>query len=204
MSDTPSDAYRQEMVRLNAGEMPTPTDDEREALISAARKEADQRYGVTDWTDGPGSSTFRRVDRGKAGAFVDGALWRDRRGQGEPSDDPAPRGWRSAPTESEPDRIERVEPEGEPSEAQYPEVDAFAARMRAEMIANSHKGDNWRGMMPRQAWGEISWHLGKLTAALKAEDVPAIRELAADIANGAMMLDQIVSIYDARAAGGAR
>lgn len=62
------------------------THDEREALLSSAHKEADQRYGETDWTDGPGSSTFRRVDRGKAGAFVDGALWRDRRGQLEPSD----------------------------------------------------------------------------------------------------------------------
>jgi len=78
----------------------------------------------------------------------------------------------------------------------YPEVDAFAERMRAEMVANAHKGDHWRNMLPRQAWGEIAWHLGKLTAALKAEDVPAIRELAADIANGALMLDAIVSAYD--------
>jgi len=79
---------------------------------------------------------------------------------------------------------------------QYPEVDVFAGRMRAEMIANAHKGDNWRGMTPRQAWGEISWHLGKLTVAIKTEDVSAIRELTADIANGAMMLDQIVCIFD--------
>lgn len=84
---------------------------------------------------------------------------------------------------------------------QYPEIGEFAERMRAEMISNAHKGDNWRNMTARQAWGEISWHLGKLTAALKAEDVPAIRELAADIANGAMMLDQIVSVYDAPAEG---
>ena len=89
---------------------------------------------------------------------------------------------------------------GERRVRQFPEVDDFAERMRAEMVANAHKGDNWRSMTPRQAWGEISWHLGKLTAALKAEDVPAIRELAADIANGAMMLDHIVSAYDARAA----
>lgn len=93
----------------------TPTDDEREALISAAHKEADQRYGATDWTDGPGSSTFRRVDRGQAGAFVEGALWRDRRSEvPEPSaedamshyTDPADPFWQSHP-----------EPQGEQSDA---------------------------------------------------------------------------------------
>lgn len=73
----------------------------------------------------------------------------------------------------------------------YPEVDAFAERMRAEMIANAGKGDRWRGMSLWQAWCEISWHVGKMTGAIKAEDIDLIRELAADVANGALMLDEI-------------
>ena len=78
--------------------------------------------------------------------------------------------------------------------AQYPEVDRFAKRMRAELSANSHKGNqgSWLRMSLKEAWIEISWHLGKLTAAMKAEDVSACRELAADIANGAMMFDDII------------
>lgn len=78
----------------------------------------------------------------------------------------------------------------------YPEVDAFADRMRAELWSNRHKGDHagWRSMTLRQAWGEISWHVAKMAGALKAEDVPTIRELAADVANGAMMLDDILLV----------
>lgn len=79
---------------------------------------------------------------------------------------------------------------------QYPEVDAFADRMRAELWSNRHKGDHagWRSMTLRQAWGEISWHVAKMAGALKAEDVELIRELAADVANGAMMLDDILLV----------
>ena len=78
----------------------------------------------------------------------------------------------------------------------YPEVDAFAKRMRAELWANRHKGDHagWCSMTLRQAWGEIAWHVGKLAGALKAEDVRQMRELAADIANGALMLDDIILV----------
>lgn len=86
------------------------------------------------------------------------------------------------------------EPQGEPSDAQYPEVDVFAERMRAELVANAHKGDHWQNMTVREAWGEISWHVGKLTGAIKASDAAAIRELAADIANGALMLDQTIAV----------
>lgn len=106
-----------------------------------------------------------------------------------------------------PDEYGHIEPQGEPSDAQYAEVDAFAERMRAELVANAHKGDHWQNMTVREAWGEISWHVGKLTGAIKAGDVAAIRELAADIANGALMLDQIIAVNlhldeVGRAAGG--
>lgn len=80
--------------------------------------------------------------------------------------------------------------------ALYPEVEAFAKRMRAELWSNRHKGDHagWRSMSLRQAWGEISWHVAKLAGALKAEDVRLMRELAADVANGALMLDDIILV----------
>ena len=76
----------------------------------------------------------------------------------------------------------------------YPQVSAFAKRMRAELWANRHKGDRpgWLSMSNRQAWGEIAWHLGKLAGALKAQDRDLILELCADIANGALMLDDMV------------
>ncbi|UAJ79973.1 hypothetical protein IT072_02525 [Leifsonia sp. ZF2019] len=50
-------------------------------------------------------------------------------------------------------------------------------------------------MSLRTAWQEISWHAAKLAAAIKAEDVGLIHELTADVANGAMMLDDIVRSY---------
>jgi hypothetical protein len=87
-------------------------------------------------------------------------------------------------------------PTDEELRALYPEVDAFAERMRAELWANRRKGDHagWRSMTLRQAWSEISWHVGKMAGALKAEDVSLIRELAADVANGALMLDDIILV----------
>ncbi len=77
----------------------------------------------------------------------------------------------------------------------YPQVEAFAVRMRAELAANSGKGDRpgWLGMSLRQAWAEIAWHNAKMASAIKAEDWPLVRELAADVANGALMLDDIVA-----------
>ena len=78
----------------------------------------------------------------------------------------------------------------------YPEVEAFAVQMRKELWNNRHKGDqaSWRTMEVRQAWGEIAWHVGKLTAAIREGDAAKVHELAADIANGALMLDDIVTL----------
>lgn len=75
------------------------------------------------WSDIPcKAGACRMEDRGEPSSipFYDEKMRElaEVRAQGEPSDDPAPRGWRSAPTVSEPDRIERVEPQGEPSDAQ--------------------------------------------------------------------------------------
>lgn len=80
----------------------------------------------------------------------------------------------------------------------YPEVEPFVEQMLKELWANRTKGDQagWQTMSQRQAWSEIAWHLGKLTVAIKEGDVPLIRELCADIANGAMMLDDIVLIQN--------
>jgi len=76
----------------------------------------------------------------------------------------------------------------------YPELVPFVARMLAELRANSHKGDQegWRKMPLRQAWHEISWHAAKLAVAIKDDDETKMREYAADIANGAMMLNDIL------------
>ncbi|MEN0084017.1 MAG: hypothetical protein AAGC66_04535 [Leifsonia sp.] len=81
--------------------------------------------------------------------------------------------------------------------ARYPEVDQFRERMLRELWANRGKGDqaSWRAMSLRAAWQEISWHAAKLANAIKSEDVALIHELTADVANGAMMLDDIVNSY---------
>lgn len=80
----------------------------------------------------------------------------------------------------------------------YPQVDVFRERMLRELWANRGKGDraSWRTMSLRTAWQEISWHAAKLAGAIKAEDIELIHELTADVANGAMMLDDIVRSYD--------
>jgi hypothetical protein len=67
--------------------------------------------------------------------------------------------------------------------------------MYAELAANSHKGDQaaWRTMSLREAWQEISWHSAKLAMAIKEGNEPLIRELSADVANGAMMLVDILN-----------
>lgn len=76
----------------------------------------------------------------------------------------------------------------------YPEVSTFVASMYRELEANAGKGDQaaWRQMGIREAWQEISWHLGKLTVAIKSEDEKLMRELLADVANGAMMFADIL------------
>lgn len=77
----------------------------------------------------------------------------------------------------------------------YPEVAPFVGSMYRELGANAHKGDQagWLLMSLRQAWQEISWHSAKLAVAIKGNDEPGIREFAADVANGCMMLVDILN-----------
>lgn len=77
----------------------------------------------------------------------------------------------------------------------YPEVAPFVASMYRELEANAHKGDQagWLLMPLRQAWQEISWHSAKLAVAIKSNDEQRIREYAADVANGCMMLVDILN-----------
>lgn len=66
----------------------------------------------------------------------------------------------------------------------------FLALMEAELHANAQKGDRpgWLAMSPEVALLEIYWHTAKLSAAVKNNNMPAIREHAADVANMSMML----------------
>lgn len=77
----------------------------------------------------------------------------------------------------------------------YPEVEGFVKRMYTELEANAGKGDQagWRTMSLREAWGEIAWHNAKMATAIKEKNWALVRELAADVANGAMMLDDILN-----------
>lgn len=76
----------------------------------------------------------------------------------------------------------------------YPEVEEFAKQMRRELWSNRAKGDRegWLQMGLRECWGEIQWHSAKLAVAIKYGDADKIREYAADVANMAMMLDDIL------------
>lgn len=87
----------------------------------------------------------------------------------------------------------------------YPEVEPFTRRMLDELWANRDKGDQpaWRAMSIREAWGEISWHHAKLAGAIKAQDAALVRELCADVANGAMMLADILDQMESPDASGA-
>lgn len=77
----------------------------------------------------------------------------------------------------------------------YPEVAPFVNSMYRELAENAHKGDQagWQLMTLRQAWQEISWHSAKLAVAIKANDDASMREYAADVANGCMMLVDILN-----------
>jgi hypothetical protein len=79
----------------------------------------------------------------------------------------------------------------------YPEVELFAARMLQELADNSGKGDQagWLSMSLKEAWAEIAWHNAKMATAIKLHQWDLVRELCADVANGAMMLDDIVAKY---------
>lgn len=66
----------------------------------------------------------------------------------------------------------------------------FVALMRAELHANSEKGDRpgWLAMDTNTALFEIYYHMAKLTYAIRKEDAAGAREFAADVANMCMML----------------
>lgn len=76
----------------------------------------------------------------------------------------------------------------------YPEVNRFVVGMLLELWANRGKGDQpgWRKMSVKEAWQEIAWHNAKMATAIKEQNWALVRELAADVANGAMMLDDII------------
>lgn len=66
----------------------------------------------------------------------------------------------------------------------------FVALMRHELHTNTAKGDRpgWLTMSKDRALLEIYWHTAKLSAAVKNNNVTAIAEHSADVANCAMML----------------
>jgi len=72
----------------------------------------------------------------------------------------------------------------------YPQVDEFAAAMRAELWANRAHGDrpSWLSMTSKQAYFEVAWHAGKLVEPLRAHDHTALLEHAADVGNAALFI----------------
>lgn len=78
-----------------------------------------------------------------------------------------------------------------PLHGKYADVLApFLALMEIELHANSRKGDRpgWLAMSKAVGMLEIYYHAAKLQKAVKDEDLPSVREYAADVANMAMML----------------
>lgn len=69
----------------------------------------------------------------------------------------------------------------------------FIAMMRAELHANSGKGDRpgWLGMTAEQCLLEIYYHVSKLQKAVRDGNGDRITENTADVANMAMMLADI-------------
>lgn len=85
-------------------------------------------------------------------------------------------------------------PVGEPVAQKYDDtLVPFVALMRAELHANSGKGDRpgWLQMDRKTGLLEIFYHLAKLQKAVKDNDPERIREFGADVANMAMMLVDI-------------
>jgi hypothetical protein len=66
----------------------------------------------------------------------------------------------------------------------------FVGMMETELHANSGKGDRpgWLSMSKAVGMLEIYYHAAKLQKAVKDDELPKIREYAADVANMAMML----------------
>lgn len=78
----------------------------------------------------------------------------------------------------------------------------FLGLMRAELHANAHKGDRpgWLQMDRKTAILEVFYHMGKLHQAVHRNEVSAIKEYAADVANMCMMLLDVCACLDATAA----
>jgi hypothetical protein len=72
----------------------------------------------------------------------------------------------------------------------------FLAMMRAELHANSGKGDRpgWLAMDKKTSLLEIFYHLSKLQKAVKDDNQDGIREYSADVANMSMMLADICGV----------
>lgn len=93
--------------------------------------------------------------------------------------------------------MDEILTDGSDLASMYPEVAPFVTSMYHELVANRHKGNQvgWRSMSLREAWQEIGWHSAKLAVAIKMQDEPAIREFSADVANGCMMLVDILNTF---------
>lgn len=138
-------------------------------IEDAAERVGKSERTIRNWIDAGLTATFGRVREDEL--LECDRLMRSRRGR---------------PRKTDP-RAER--------EARYPEVVPFVDSMYAELLTNAHKGDQigWRAMNLREAWQEIGWHSAKLAVAIKSQDEAAAREFAADVANGAMMLVDIIN-----------
>jgi hypothetical protein len=69
----------------------------------------------------------------------------------------------------------------------------FSEQMINELIANHDKGgrtgpNGWLSYDDKLFLNELYYHVGKLQAALKSQDVELIKELSADVANFGLMI----------------
>lgn len=79
--------------------------------------------------------------------------------------------------------------------------DSFVERMKIELEANAHKGDqgSWANVSPEVLWNDMMYHAAKLIYAIKHGEAGKVEEFAADVANMAMM---VRDAYAARIAAG--
>ena len=86
---------------------------------------------------------------------------------------------------------------------QWPTVDVFAAEMKRQLGANAHKG-GWLGCEPNWLASELQMHMSRLMRAVNscprppapAEKRAAIADDAADVANFAMMIADVMGALD--------
>ena len=86
------------------------------------------------------------------------------------------------------------------------QLDKFVHEMRRELAANADKGDRpgWLTMTPAQAVAEVLYHAGKLSVAVRQSQrapdprlqlgLEEVREYAADVANCALMVADIMGV----------